>query len=111
MLEDTSYRLITSFVIARTSCLLPPAQDTDFYKSFYRDVDKSLALPWKETSYSDQDLQHYTKTYGTQTKYIYLCCLYAVSLGIFMLFVRLSLRIFMLFVRRKSSYIYVVCTP
>ena len=32
-----------------------------------RDADKSLALPWKETSYSDQDSQHYTKTYGVQT--------------------------------------------
>jgi len=28
----------------------------------YRAADKSLARPWKETSYSDQDLQHYTKT-------------------------------------------------
>ena len=27
----------------------------------YRGADKSLARPWKETSYSDQDLQHYTK--------------------------------------------------
>jgi len=33
---------------------------------FYRGADKSLARPWKETSYSDQDLQHYTKTYGVQ---------------------------------------------
>ena len=31
----------------------------------YRDADKSLARPWKETSYSDQDLQHWTKTYNT----------------------------------------------
>ena len=28
-------------------------------------ADRSLARPWKETSYSDQDLQHYTKTYNT----------------------------------------------
>jgi len=32
--------------------------------SLYRDADKSLARPWKETSYSDQDSQHYTKTHG-----------------------------------------------
>jgi len=30
----------------------------------YRNADKSLARPWKETSCSDQDLQHYTKTYN-----------------------------------------------
>jgi len=29
----------------------------------YRGADKSLARPWKETSYSDQNL-HYTKSYG-----------------------------------------------
>jgi len=39
---------------------------------------KSLARPWKDTSYSDQDLQHYTKTYGVQTG-IYSRCV--VSLG------------------------------
>ena len=33
----------------------------------YRGADKSLAQPWKETSYSYQDLQHYTKMYGVQT--------------------------------------------
>ena len=49
---------------------------------FYRGADKSLARPWKETSYSNQDLQQYTKTYGVQTTGIYSCCLYAVSLGI-----------------------------
>ena len=43
-----------------------------------RGADKSLARPWKETSYSDQDLQHYTKTYGVQTTAIYSCCLYAI---------------------------------
>ena len=26
-------------------------------------ADKSLTRSWKETSYSDQDLQQYTKTY------------------------------------------------
>jgi len=49
-------------------------------------ADKSLARPWKETSYSDQDLQHYTKMYGVQTTAIYSCCLTVVctplSLGI-----------------------------
>jgi len=40
---------------------------------------KSLARPWKLTSYSDQDLQHYTKTYGVQTPGIYSRCV--VSLG------------------------------
>jgi len=48
----------------------------------YRGADKSLARPWKETSYSDQDLQHNTKTYGVQTAAIYCCCLYAKSLSI-----------------------------
>ena len=48
----------------------------------YWGADKSLARPWKERSYSDQDLQHYTKTYGVQTTGIYSCYLYAVSVGI-----------------------------
>ena len=34
----------------------------------YRGADKSVALPWTETSYSDQDLQHNTDTYGEQTE-------------------------------------------
>jgi len=38
----------------------------------YRGADKSLARPWKETSYSDQDIQHYTKIYGVQTTGILL---------------------------------------
>ena len=42
-------------------------------------AEKSLARPWKETSYSDQNLQHYTKTYGLQITGIYSCCLYAVT--------------------------------
>jgi len=50
--------------------------------SSYKGADKSLARPWKETSYSDRDLQHYTKTYGIQTTGIYSCCLYTKSLGI-----------------------------
>ena len=37
-----------------------------------RGAEKSLARPWKETSYSDQDLQHYTKTYGLQTAVVYV---------------------------------------
>jgi len=45
------------------------------YVIYYRGADKSLARPWKETSYSDQDLQHYTKTYGVQTTGIYSCCM------------------------------------
>jgi len=45
-------------------------------------ADKSLARPWKETSYSDQDLQHSTKNYGVQTTGTYSCCLYIISLGI-----------------------------
>jgi len=48
----------------------------------YRGADKSLARPWKKTSYSDQDLQHYTEIYGVQTTGIYSCCLYATSLSI-----------------------------
>ena len=46
-----------------------------------RGSDKSLARPWKETSYSDQDLQHYTKTYGVKTTGICSYCLDAISLG------------------------------
>jgi len=46
----------------------------------YRGADKFLVRPLKETSYSDQDLQHNTKTYGVQTTGIYSCCLYAISL-------------------------------
>ena len=37
----------------------------------YPGADKSLARSWKETSYSDQDLQQYTKTYDVQTTAIY----------------------------------------
>ena len=44
-------------------------------QAVYRGADKSLARPWKVTSYSKQDLQHYTKTYGVQTTGIYCCCL------------------------------------
>jgi len=49
---------------------------------FYRGADKSLTQPWNETSYSDKDLQYYTKTNGVQTAGIYCCYLYAVSIGI-----------------------------
>jgi hypothetical protein len=35
--------------------------------------EKSLARPWKETSYSDQELHHYTKNYDVQTPSIYSC--------------------------------------
>jgi len=48
----------------------------------YRGADKSLARPWKETNYSDQDLQHYTNTYGVQTAAIYSRCFYAGSLDV-----------------------------
>ena len=48
----------------------------------YSGADKSLARPWKETSNSDQNLQHYTKTYGVETTAIYSRCFYAISLGI-----------------------------
>ena len=34
----------------------------------YWSADKSLAPPWKETSYRDQYLQHYSKAYGVQTE-------------------------------------------
>jgi len=59
-------------------------QYTEFTKTFfyYRGADKSLAGPWKETSCIDQDLLHYTKTYGVQTTAIYFCCFYTISLGI-----------------------------
>jgi len=36
---------------------------------------KFLARPWMETSYSDQDFQHYTNTYGyKQQGYIPAVC-------------------------------------
>ena len=38
----------------------------------YWGADKFLARPWKETSYNDQDLQHYTKAYDVQTTGIYI---------------------------------------
>ena len=44
-------------------------------KVLYQGADKSLARPWKETSYSNQDLQHNINTYGVQTTAIYCCCL------------------------------------
>jgi hypothetical protein len=31
-------------------------------------AEKSLARPWRETRYSDQDLQHYAKTYDVHHK-------------------------------------------
>ena len=40
-------------------------------EQLYRGTDKFLARPWKETSYSDQDLQQYTKAYCVQTIGIY----------------------------------------
>ena len=33
-------------------------------QEYKRGADKSLARPWNEASYSDEDLRHYTKTYG-----------------------------------------------
>ena len=51
-------------------------------RGFPRGADKSLARLLKETSYSDQDLQHYINTYDVKTTGIYCCCLYAISLGI-----------------------------
>ena len=37
----------------------------------YRGANKSLVRPWKETSYSDQELQHYT---NKQQQYIAAVC-------------------------------------
>jgi len=49
------------------------SENTEPGKSLiYRDAHKSLARPWQETSYSNQDLKHYTKNYGEQTTGIYL---------------------------------------
>jgi len=48
---------------------------------YYRGADKSLARTWKETSYSDLDLQYSTKTYGVQTTGINSRCFYAISLS------------------------------
>jgi len=54
--------------------------------TFYRGADKSLTQPWKEKSYSDQDLQHYTKTNGVQTTRIYSCCFLLFPVGCCSLF-------------------------
>ena len=43
------------------------------FNTKYRGADKSLAQPWKETSYNDQDLQNYTKT--MQQKYMPVVCM------------------------------------
>jgi hypothetical protein len=59
--------------------LTQSSDDIKKIKELYRGADKSLARPCKETSYGDQDLQHYTKSYGVQTTGIYSCCLYAIS--------------------------------
>ena len=45
----------------------------------YRGADKSIARTWRETSYSDQNSQHCTNTYGVQTTSVYCCCLYSLS--------------------------------
>ena len=63
------------FTTARTSRYIDSATEGLSWGRKYRGADKSLALPWKETSYSDQELQHYTKTYGVQISAIY-CCFY-----------------------------------
>jgi len=55
--------------------------EQDIHRHKYRGADKSLARPWKEASYSDQDWQHHTKTCGAQTTAIYCCCLCNISLG------------------------------
>ena len=51
-----------------------------FLRVLYRGADRPLARPWKDTSYSDQDLQHYTKIFGVQITGIYSYYLYAISL-------------------------------
>ena len=50
-------------------CLSGFGQVTD---GQYRCADKSLARPCKETSHSDQDLQHYTKLRRTNNRNIFL---------------------------------------
>jgi len=58
-------------------CLLKSIQEMSRRRRqhSYRGADKSLARPWKETSYSDQDLQHYIKIYGyKQQEYIPVVC-------------------------------------
>ena len=47
--------------------MIKPIRCTKVKWFLYRVADKSLAQPWNEISYSDKDLQHYTKTYGVQT--------------------------------------------
>ena len=73
----------STLIIVSSTCFEHPSvhPQEDLYMKFYMGADKSLARPWKETNYSDQDLQHYTKTYGVRTTGIYCCCLYAISLG------------------------------
>jgi len=60
---------------------LPYPLDRGPKRVVYRGAGNSIAGPWTETSCSDQDLQHHTKTYGVQIKGIYCCYLFAVRLG------------------------------
>ena len=77
LLKPTGYAMHHQFNIQQLYAL-----PTLYLCVLYRGADKFLARPWKETSYSDQDLQHYTKTYDIKATGMYCCCLYAISLGI-----------------------------
>jgi len=72
--------------------MAPIKKKKNIASNYSRGADKSLARPWKETSYSDQDLQHYNRlmVYKEQ-EYIPVVCMpqvwhSAISLGRFSLF-------------------------
>ena len=70
----------------------------------YRGADKSLARPWKETSYSDQDLQLCTKTYGVKSTRIY-------SWNIFVLFVPRVTTVYQEIWRTNNRNIFLLFVP
>jgi len=82
--HDHFFHLTSQFSFANNTNIYNTLSDTRLFalRACTWAADKSLARPWKETSYSDQDLQHNTKTYSVQTTEIYSFCFYVISLGI-----------------------------
>ena len=72
-LDGLSYLIIFRKSVDKIQVLLKSNKSNEYFTliPMYRGADKSLVRPWKETSYSEQDLQHHTKTYGVQTTRIY----------------------------------------
>ena len=72
-LDGLSYLIIFRKSVGKIKVLLKSVKSDERFTltPMYRGADKSLVRPWKETSYSEQDLQHYTKISGVQTTGIY----------------------------------------